>query len=379
MTDIDRRLSAADPILGTDLSRFEDHREELIQAIIDSPVTDTVRTHSSKRPKKGSIRIGISAAAVCVLVLVVLIVRGSAGRDEGSAWAAELVAFAESSPRVLIDQPGWEVTYVDELGERQGLMKFDKSGVATSPGQRNGQVELSWNGQPIEDRISALERSHHVIARDVPILGTASEVFEQGNYKRLKPLISAVDFEGRTLTVRTVTSDPDWFVGVLSSLEKVDVDTWLSALPPNAIRAVDRDPVVDEMLRGIPLPDGFSADDIPESELLKDRYQLGVNVAGSITCAWFQQWANARRSGDQSGAEEAVNEMGSSREWPVLLDMDKEGGYPLVIWQFADAMRDGPTFFGRPLLGEVNQGLGCPRLGIDLEKPHTNKQTKETP
>jgi hypothetical protein len=45
--------------------------------------------------------------------------------------------------------------------------------------------------------------------------------------------------------------------------------------------------------------------------------------------------------------------------------MAKEGGYPNVMFAFAAAMPSG-DWYGRSLIGDVNSGLGCDSLGVDL-------------
>ncbi len=45
--------------------------------------------------------------------------------------------------------------------------------------------------------------------------------------------------------------------------------------------------------------------------------------------------------------------MQTSRDWPVLLEMDAEGDYPEVVWEYADQIAAGQTPAG------FEGGLGC--------------------
>ena len=68
----------------------------------------------------------------------------------------------------------------------------------------------------------------------------------------------------------------------------------------------------------------------PAGAATRDRYQLGAKVAGAIVCGWIERWL--------AGDREAAKALATSREWPLLRQMDAEGDYPEVVWQYADAI-----------------------------------------
>jgi hypothetical protein len=71
---------------------------------------------------------------------------------------------------------------------------------------------------------------------------------------------------------------------------------------------------------------------------------------------------HARRTGDEAVEREAVDAMNSSRKWRVLEEMNADGDYPEVLWQYADAMASGGTIEGgRPMSLEesARDGLDC--------------------
>ncbi len=117
------------------------------------------------------------------------------------------------------------------------------------------------------------------------------------------------------------------FKRLLAALRRVDTDTWLNALPPSAVKAASHDTVVDEMLRGIPLPPGFDPSQIPSVGLTKNRYQLGVTVTGTVACSWFQRWAEARGSGDSANVRRAIAALATAKDWPIVREMSRHGGY----------------------------------------------------
>jgi hypothetical protein len=78
---------------------------------------------------------------------------------------------------------------------------------------------------------------------------------------------------------------------------------------------------------------------------------VGTTVApGAVAYAWIEQWLDARRAGDESGAQQAVTAMATSHQWPILLEIDEEGDYPEFLGDIADAMAsDGVVMGGKPL------------------------------
>ena len=104
------------------------------------------------------------------------------------------------------------------------------------------------------------------------------------------------------------------------------------------------------MLRGVPLPPGFDA---PAGEATtRDRYQLGAKVAGAVACAWIER-----------GGEEARRALASAKTWPILHEMNAEGDYPEVLWQYADAFQKGGDVpAGKPgvtVKNSYRDALGC--------------------
>lgn len=133
-----------------------------------------------------------------------------------------------------------------------------------------------------------------------------------------------------------------------------------------AVPAADHEGAVHEMLQGIPTPPGFSQALIPNEGLTTDRYQVGTAVTGTVSCLWLRQWGLARRTGNRALAAEAEQAMATSRHWPILREMAKDGAYPEAVWELAAAMPKGYWVWAghkRRLLPRA-EGLGCARWGI---------------
>jgi hypothetical protein len=134
------------------------------------------------------------------------------------------------------------------------------------------------------------------------------------------------------------------------------------------VKAADHDAVVDEILEDIPVPRTFAPSRVPDEGLTTDRYQVGAKVTSTVSCLWFLQWAQARRSGDHDAELEAEKAMATSRHWRILREMAKDGAFPETIWDLAAEMPSGVwVWAGRrhPLLPRA-ESLGCARLGLPL-------------
>jgi hypothetical protein len=152
-------------------------------------------------------------------------------------------------------------------------------------------------------------------------------------------------------------------------------------MPAKVVKAADHDAAVREMLKGIPVPSGFKPSQIPDEGLTTDRYQVGAAVTGIVSCLWFRQWGEARRTGDRESKAEAERAMATARHWPILHEMAKDGAYPETIWELAREMPSGHwEWAGRrhPLLPRA-EGLGCARWGIPVLPWKQRRQHERAP
>ena len=250
--------------------------------------------------------------------------------------------------------PGWKVTRADETASEGEMTFTDAARTASGPGDP-GSADLHWRGGPIE--LWKRDRAH-----DAPLVVQRTVIGERAQVSQYR---GSTDFTaiwpdgGRVLEFRAVTADLAAFERLLGSLRRVDVDTWLSAMPASVVKAAGRGGVVREMLAGIPLPPGFDAAALERGPSVSDRYQVGAQVTGAVACAWFDRWAAARKRGDAATARAAVEAMQTARDWKILQEMEPQGGWSQVLWAYADAMRGDGTWHGRPLVSEIQGGLGC--------------------
>ena len=376
--DSDVLLGAANPLSAAAAAALpvDDALDGLCEALLSqerppqAPAASRHRLRDARTP-----RLAVPVAIAAAAAIVALSVGGVFGGRSGTAWGAELVHFAEASPLVLLEQPGWRVDYANEDSAQDGEMHFTSgplpapSTAATSAAEDfTTDAALNWRPGPLSSWMADRANSADVITK-APVLGTVANVYQYaGGQPGHEDITALWEYGGQVLEFRAGAADIAAFESLLASLRQVNVDTWLSALPASVVKTTDRAAVIASMLQGVTVPPGFKPSSISGAGLTSDRYQLGATVAGTVACTWFKRWSDARGSGDSAGVQQAIAAMATAKDWPILQEMSNSGAYPQVLEAFAAAMPSG-LWSGRPLDGDVDSGLGCPALGIPLPQP----------
>lgn len=322
MTDrqMDLMLRAADPAAGlTALGSSPTIGETGVRLAI--PRAAALPRRRIPRPAVAAALAGCAAAAGAVAVVNVV------GDGSQPAYGADAVRAAQTAPRLLVGEDGWRVTRADELGVRFGETAFERGAE---------RLQLDW--YPAADRPATS-----------PVKGSGTHAVAPTTLDGAPVLIARYDGSDRyraawrsgawTLELDGVAASPERFAALVRSLHAVGVDEWLGAMPASSVRPGNRSEVVDAMLRGVPVPSGFDVAALRAGDgAVRDRYQLGAQVAGTVACAWIGRWVDARAAGDGVAARRAVAAMVTSHRWPVLREMTAQGAYPEAVWQLADAM-----------------------------------------
>jgi hypothetical protein len=346
--EIDALVAVANPIPERALTALPvgDAELALLDGIMSAPRPPAVRERAPRAPRRRWLVAALAVAALAAFGLVTQ-TGGDAGRS-GTAWAAPLVRLAESSPLLLLDEPGWVVTRADETDPVEGEMTFTRGGRFADLHWRRGPIG-TWKRDRANEASLVVHRT---------VLGRRAQISQY---------IGSTDFAAiwpdgaRVLEFRAVAANLAAFERLLGSLKRVDVSAWLSAMPASVVKSANRAAVVKEMLSDIPVPPGFAAAALETQPTVSDRYQLGAKVTGAVACAWFSSWANARTRGDTAGVRAAIAAMQTSHRWKILKEMRAAGAWSEVLWGYADAMRGNGLWYGRPLEKEVRSGLGCTR------------------
>lgn len=355
MTDesLDRTVRDADPYrpaVGTHLDGAAQHLlEEILSVPTLEPVAETPvkRLRARRRLISGLAGAGVAATALAaVLVASTLRADQPDGRQaaptagSGVTYSAMVLLAAERNPRLLIDQPGWKATTVYGFAEKTGTIGF-----------RNGtrQLEMNWYeaGQYdgyYRDRLGVSK------PEAVRVDGRPGNLF---TYDASDFAVMLKPRDGSFVELRT---GGHWtraeFDRVVADVRHVDVQTWLAALPPEIVTPGRVDEQAEKALAGVPLPPGFDRAALATLGT-NDPYQFGAAVTSLVGCGWIAEWLRAKQAGDEAGLRKAADALRGSRDWPVLHQINGEGGWPEVFWQVT-----GQVAAGSPP-ADYAQSLGC--------------------
>jgi len=345
--DLDQLIARANPF-GDDTVRqlpTADAESDLMEGILSTPTT---RRSLPRRP----VRLAAAAAVVAAAVAGGAVAATTGGETHHArpslsnpsaphiAYAANVREVAEANQRLLIDEPGWKITHVDQFTVAEGEVHFE-----------NGSKSLDVNWRATGDYQGYYDdRAHDNAKQPITLLGQHGTLF---TYPDANDFTTILPPKGQNfLEIRGEGASEQAYRDLLAKLHPVDVDTWLAAMPASVVKPADTRATVDAMLAGLPLPSGLNKQRLYQQPA-QDRYQLGATVSGAVACGWLDQWVAAKKSGDATKLEQATDALVTSHSWKVLNDMNAEGDYPEVVWQYADQVAKGqdPAYY--------QQGLGC--------------------
>lgn len=269
--------------------------------------------------------LAVAAVAAVAVPVALSVVGPSSARD--NAYAAPAVTFAKQSPRLLIAEPGWPVTDLNQDFEDEGNMTF---------GSGPRSLGMDWESLagfgPFRDQVTTatpvtIDGHRGVVGPVGPPGGKPTNYFEA--------IWSVGD---QVIRMRGESSGQDVFMAVVRTLHNVSVSTFLAALPKSVVTPEGRKATVATMLADIPQPPGFNPAGLSTTTLLLDRYQLGARLTSAVGCSWVTLWLD----GTATQHLTASKAMATSRHWAILREMAPEGAWSQEIWAVADNMNGTP-------------------------------------
>lgn len=415
--ELELALAAADPVAQGRLDELDlvAMEAELLADLDGEQPASLPLGNGAPRRRPRRLALALGTAALAATAAAVVILAGGASERPSRAYGADLVRFAQASPLLLLEGPGWRVQDVNEERAREGiegsvefvtgkpirprsirLIKNPETGQYEAwippASVRQRKVELSWHDGSLQDWLRLTRWRRFGRWTTLPVLGTTAHVntraeipqnpggpvYESGGGPGNREMTALWAEGGHVLELRAAVPDLRAFEERLGWLTKVDLPTWLAAMPPQVVKAGDHGAVVREMLKGIPVPGTFRPSRVPDEGLITDRSRVAGEVTSTVSCLWFRQWGEARRTGDGAAEIEAERAMATAPRWPVVRQTEREGGYPEVLLKLAKSMPSGIWQFGphRWRLLPKAEGLGCARLGIPV-LPSKMKRQRE--
>lgn len=311
------RLREANPVPpGSIDPSGEDQLAGALRAAISLGEAGAGSTPRGAHPRRRLVLAAAICAAAVAAVLVLL--AGAPGSGGDPSYAAAAIRVAESNPRLLVTAPGWSVIRASEFAPDQGEVTF---------GDGTSRFEVDWYRASLYEGMLR-DRSHVSPPEHSTLLGLEATTVQYGPTEFATMLAP----EGPVFVeVRGDLGSRAAYDEILASLQRVDVDTWLAAMPPSVVRPEARTAEVERLLHGIALPPGFDAGPLTETDRVGDEYQLAVEVANAVSCGWVEAWLAARRSGNSAATAEAVAAMSAARDWPLMETLRKGGGWDANI------------------------------------------------
>lgn len=236
-------------------------------------------------------------------------------------YAAATIKAAEQNPRLFIDEPGWKVTKVYGFAKDAGTIAFT-----------NGDRTVEMNWYPAADY-----DGYYTDRLDVSKPEPMTVDGQQGSVFRYSSTDLAIMLHPDGQSFAELRADGGWkdkpaILAAFAKVKKVDIQTWLAALPSEVVTPARASVVIDQITADMALPTGFNKAKYANLGT-NDRYQFGVQVVSDVICSWLNEWERADKSDDRTAAKQAVDAIKDSRNWKILHEMDKGAGeFSQTIW-----------------------------------------------
>jgi hypothetical protein len=318
--------------------------EEIMSTVAPDRQNDTLAEPTATRGSRRTRWVAPIAAAAVVAGLAggTLWWQQHRPASDGSSDAAASLGLPEGQA-VVLDAPGWKV---DSLSG---------DGLVFSKGDANLEI-TSYDAASYD---SYVEDREHIVDPPAPgepiqVLGRPAQMWAYTPHDHTA--IREVE-GGHWMEFRGDGMDREAYLALLGQLRLTSDSEFNASLPDDYVTEDERDVAAEQILAGIHdvsnagFPGGTSFR-LGAGES-KDRYQFGAEVVAQYTCAWLEAFENATAHDQQGRADEAARVLGTSRQWPILRQVNPEGDYPEVVWEYADQTADGQVPEG------YREGLGC--------------------
>ena len=323
---------------------LEAGRAELLEEIMSTVAPDRQTAEPTPLPTSRRTRwVAPRAAAAVVAGLAGGTLWWQQHRPDGGSHRVAAPLGLSDGQAVVLDAPGWKVDSLSGDG-----IVF-----------RKGDANLEITSYAAKDYASYVEDREHIVdppgpGEPIQVLGRAAQMwaYSADDHTALREVQ-----DGRWIELRAEGLDQAGYLALLGRLRLTSEAEFEASLPDGYVTKAERPAAAARILgdiedvTGAGFPPGTSFQ-LRDGES-KDRYQFGAEVVGQYTCAWLASFQDATAHDQPGRAAEAVRVLGTSRDWPILQDMNPQGDYPEVVWDYADQIAAGRVPEG------YREGLGC--------------------
>ncbi len=313
-------------------------RADLLEEIMSTSVLDHTEP-TTRRTPPGWLVAAAAAAAVAAIALGSTVGGGTGPTPapvadpppaQSVVKPGEFLA-APVAP-VVPEVPGGRYVGVEVVGWNLDAL-YEGYGELTI-GWENGEQWLEVVRYPADSYQSYFDdRDHSMEGTGVRLFGRDATTWA---YSRDDHATMTAPGDGFFFEVRAAGMPLPAYEELIAGLVQTDEAGFYAGLPEGTVTPANRDRAISDLLRGVPTPDGFGPEDV-ELTGFNAPYHASVAVAGSVGCAWLDVY----ESGSAAEQERAIAALAGSRDWPLLLAIDADGGYAEVFLGVADRLRNG--------------------------------------
>lgn len=303
------------------------------------------RPRRTRRVVKAAAAVAVAASIAVIVALARPVERPPV--PEGK-WAPALVARAERSPRLLIAAPGWRVERADDFGENGGETTFE-----------NGRLWVSINWYPghLHAEYLADRRRGAELVADLVVDGHDAVLFRHDGNVPIGVTFYVLWFDGSyAVELRTdVIAGETELREIARSVESVDVDTWLAAMPDSVVTPDERRRAIERIVADMDLPPNFDLDELANRDVV--RSSIDFEVATAVVCGWIDRWIEADRADDAGGRREVAEALAGAHEWDAVAANGIGAEYVVDV---AEEIRNGGAVDGSRSVGaRFRRDVGC--------------------
>jgi hypothetical protein len=248
----------------------------------------------------------------------------------------------------LITAPGWRLSRAEDHGADGGETTFENGRLWVSVNWYQGHFYDHY----VKDRRRGAERS-----AEITVAGHDGFLFRHDGNVPIGVTFYALWFDGSyAVELRTdVIPEESELREIARSVERVDVDTWLAAMPESVVTPDERRQAIERIVADMDVPTNVDLEALAARQVVTES--LEYEVATAVACGWIERWIEADRANDEAGRREAAEAMAGAHNWDAVA---ANGMWAEYVAGVAEEMANGGSVDGSGAVGDrFRRAIGC--------------------